>query len=155
MKTRAANKVQTKLVTLLYGATFSGKTTLGLQLAYFKRNDGKPFRVAVIDAEGGGADDAINELMDSGVDTRNIKIFYTQSLQELTTLLDNIKNHDTFYEYDDEGNETDEIMLDADGEEWYPDAILIDGTSIFRLTSEQGLLELSKKRNTVNDNMYH
>ena len=149
MKTRAANKVQTKLVTLLYGATFSGKTTLGLQLAYFKRNDGKPFRVAVIDAEGGGADDAINELMDSGVDTRNIKIFYTQSLQELTTLLDNIKNHDTFYEYDDEGNETDEIMLDADGEEWYPDAILIDGTSIFRLTSEQGLLELSKKRNTV------
>ena len=87
--------------------------------------------------------------MDSGVDTRNIKIFYTQSLQELTTLLDNIKNHDTFYEYDDEGNETDEIMLDADGEEWYPDAILIDGTSIFRLTSEQGLLELSKKRNTV------
>ena len=149
MKTRAANKVQTKLVTLLYGATFSGKTTLGLQLAYFKRNDGKPFRVAVIDAEGGGADDAINELMDSGVDTRNIKIFYTQSLQELTTLLDNIKNHDTFYEYDDEGNETDEIMLDADGEEWYPDAILIDGTSIFRLTSEQGVLELSKKRNTV------
>ena len=149
MKTRAANKVQTKLVTLLYGATFSGKTTLGLQLAYFKRNDGKPFRVAVIDAEGGGADDAINELMDSGVDTRNIKIFYTQSLQELTTLLDNIKNHDTFYEYDDEGNETDEIMLDAHGEEWYPDAILIDGTSIFRLTSEQGLLELSKKRNTV------
>ena len=149
MKTRAANKVQTKLVTLLYGATFSGKTTLGLQLAYFKRNDGKPFRVAVIDAEGGGADDAINELMDSGGDTRNIKIFYTQSLQELTTLLDNIKNHDTFYEYDDEGNETDEIMLDADGEEWYPDAILIDGTSIFRLTSEQGLLELSKKRNTV------
>lgn len=149
MKTRAANKVQTKLVTLLYGATFSGKTTLGLQLAYLKRNDGKPFRVAVIDAEGGGADDAINELMDSGVDTRNIKIFYTQSLQELTTILDNIKNHDTFYEYDDEGNETDDIMLDADGEEWYPDAILIDGTSIFRLTSEQGLLELSKKRNTV------
>ena len=51
LKTRAASKIQTrKLVTLLYGATFSGKTTLGLQLADFKRNDGKPFRVAVVDA---------------------------------------------------------------------------------------------------------
>ena len=33
--------------------------------------------------------------------------------------------------------------------EFFPDALLIDGTSIFRLTSEQGLLELSKKRNTI------
>lgn len=149
MKTRAASKIQTKLVTLLYGATFSGKTTLGLQLADFKRNDGKPFRVAVIDAEGGGVDDAVEELQDRGVDTRNIHIFYTQSLQELSIILDKIKNHDTFYEYDEDGDETDEPMLDADGEEFFPDAIFIDGTSIFKLTSEQGLLELSKKRNTI------
>ena len=149
MKTRSANKIQTKLVTLLYGATFSGKTTLGLQLADFKRNDGKPFRVAVVDAEGGGVDDAIEEMEDRGVDTRNIHIFYTQSLQELHSILDKIKNHETFYEYDEDGNETDEPILDADGEEFYPDAILIDGTSIFRLTSEKGLLELSKKRNTI------
>ena len=149
MKTRAANKIQTKLVTLLYGATFSGKTTLGLQLADFKRNDGKPFRVAVVDAEGGCVDDAVEDLEARGVDTRNIHIFYTQSLQELITILDKIKNHDTFYEYDEEGNETDEPILDADGEEFFPDALLIDGTSIFRLTSEQGLLELSKKRNTI------
>lgn len=149
MKTRAANKIQTKLVTLLYGATFSGKTTLGLQLADFKRNDGKPFRVAVVDAEGGGVDDAVDELGDRGIDTKNIHIFYTQSLQELTTILDKIKNHETFYEYDEDGNETDDPILDADGEEFFPDAILIDGTTIFRLTSEQGLLELSKKRNTI------
>ena len=149
MKTRAANKIQKKLVILLYGATFSGKTTLGLQLADFKRNDGKSFRVAVVDAEGGGVDDAVEDLEARGLDTRNIHIFYTQSLQELTTILDKIKNHETFYEYDEDGNETDEPILDADGEEFFPDALLIDGTSIFRLTSEQGLLELSKKRNTI------
>lgn len=149
MKTRAASKIQTKLVTLLYGATFSGKTTLGLQLADFKRNDGKPFRVAVVDAEGGGVDDAVDELENRGIDTRNIHIFYTQSLQELTTILDKIKNHETFYEYDEDGMETSDPILDADGEEFFPDAILIDGTTIFKLTSEQGLLELSKKRNTI------
>lgn len=152
MKSRAAGKVQTKLVTLAYGATFSGKTTLGLQLAYFKRPDGKPFRLAVVDAEGGGVDDAIEELEDSGVDMRNIHIFYTQSLKEATGLLNKIKNRELFYEYDDEGNETDEEILDADGKPWFPDAILVDGTSIFKLTSEQGLLELSKKRNTIKAN---
>lgn len=149
MKSRKADKIQTKLVMLLFGATFSGKTTLGLQLADFKRNDGKPFRVAVVDAEGGGVDDAIDDLGDRGIDTRNIHVFYTQSLQELQLILNKIKNHDTFYEYDEDGEETDEIIYDADGNEWFPDAILIDGTSIFKLTSEQGLLELSKKRNTL------
>lgn len=149
MKTRAASKIQTKLVMLLYGATFSGKTTLGLQLADFVRNDGRPFRVAVVDAEGGGVDDAVDELEARGLDTGNIHIFYTQSLQELTTILDKIKDHEPFYEYDEDGHETDEPILDADGEAFFPDAILIDGTTIFKLTSEQGLLELSKKRNTI------
>lgn len=149
MKSRAAGKIQTKLVMLAYGATFSGKTTLGLQFAYFKRPDGKPFRLAVVDAEGGGVDDAIEDLEDNGVDMRNIHVFYTQSLKEVTTLLDKIKNRETFYEYDDYGNESDEEILDADGKPWFPDAILIDGTSVLKLTSEQGLLELSKKRNTV------
>ena len=149
MKSRAAGKVQTKLVMLAYGATFSGKTTLGLQFAYFKRPDGKPFRLAVVDAEVGGVDDAIEDLEDNGVDMRNIHVFYTQSLKEVTTLLDKIKNRETFYEYDDYGNESDEEILDADGKPWFPDAILIDGTSVLKLTSEQGLLELSKKRNTV------
>ena len=91
MKSRKADKIQTKLVMLLFGATFSGKTTLGLQLADFKRNDGKPFRVAVVDAEGGGVDDAIDDLGDRGIDTRNIHVFYTQSLQELQLILNKIK----------------------------------------------------------------
>ncbi len=89
------------------------------------------------------------DLEDNGVDMRNIHVFYTQSLKEVTTLLDKIKNRETFYEYDDYGNESDEEILDADGKPWFPDAILIDGTSVLKLTSEQGLLELSKKRNTV------
>ena len=119
MKTRVADKIQTKLVTLLFGATFSGKTTLGLQLADFKREDGKPFRLLAIDAEGGGMDDAVEDLQDRGIDTRNVQIFYTQSLKELTTVLDKIKHHEVFYAYDEDGNETDEPLLDADGENFF------------------------------------
>lgn len=152
MKSRSAKKVQTKLVTLIYGDTFTGKTTLGLQFAYFKRPDGKPFRLMVVDAEGGGVDNALDDLADNGVNMDNIHVFYTQSLQEVSELLEKIKNHNTFYEYDEDGNETDEVITDADGEAFFPDAILIDGTSVLRLTSEQGLLELSKKRNMVKAN---
>ena len=38
-----------------------------------KRNDGKPFRVAVVDAEGGGVDDAVDELQDRGIDVSHIE----------------------------------------------------------------------------------
>ena len=68
MKSRAANKIQSKLVVLLFGATFSGKTTLGLQLADFVRNDGKPFRLLVVDGEMGRGDDALDGLAARGVD---------------------------------------------------------------------------------------
>lgn len=152
MKSRAAGKIQRKLVTIIYGETFTGKTTLGLQLAYLHRSDGKPLRLIVIDCEGGGADDALAMMEDDGVNMDNIKVFYTQSLQEVSELMLKIKNHEKFYSYDDEGNETDEIMKDADGEDFFPDAILVDGTSVLKMTSEQGLLELSKKRNLVKAN---
>ena len=47
------------------------------------------------------------------------------------------------------GDETDEVLLDADGEPFRADAIVVDGTSILNLTTKQGLIEFSKKRNKV------
>lgn len=152
-KSRTGGSIKSKMVTLIYGAPFSGKTTMALQLAYFKREDGKPFRVLVIDGESGGVDEAIDKLIENGVQESNIYVVYTQSLQEAESLIQKIKTHEPFYHYNDiTGEETDEIVLDADGEQFYPDALVIDGTSVFKMTSEQGLLELSKKRNTVKAN---
>ena len=54
------------------------------------------------------------------------------------------------YVLDEEtGDETDEVLLDADGEPFRADAIVVDGTSILNLTTKQGLIEFSKKRNKV------
>ena len=139
-KSRTGGSVKSKMVTLIYGAPFSGKTTMAMQLAYFKREDGKPFRVLVIDVE-------------NGVQENNIFVVYTQSLQEAEAIIQKIKTHEPFYHYDDvTGEETEDVVLDADGEPFYPDALVVDGTSVFKMTSEQGLLELSKKRNTVKAN---
>ncbi len=151
-KSRQAGNVKTKMVTLIYGAPFTGKTTLALQMAYFKREDNKPFRVLVIDGENGGVDEVIDELISNGVEPDNIFIVYTQSLQEAEAIISKIKTHEPFYHFDENGNESDEVVLDADGTQFYPDGLVVDGTSVFKMTSEQGLLELSKKRNTVKAN---
>ena len=45
--------------------------------------------------------------------------------------------------------ETDNVVLDADGEPFRADAIVVDGTTILNLTAKQGLVEFSKKRNKV------
>ena len=150
MRARTANKIQSKIGALIYGQQFSGKSTLASQLAYFKRpEDGKPFRVLYIDAENGSIDDMIENLENDGIDTRNIWIVYTQSIGEAKQLIAKIKNNEEFHNFDEDGRETDEVILDADGNPFKPDAIVIDGTTVMNMSLKQSLIEFSKKRNGV------
>lgn len=149
-KARKASVTQSKLGMILYGEQFTGKSTMAMQLAYFKRPDGKPFRVLYLDPETGSIDDYLGELEENGVDLENIYIVYTQSLGEVREYIAKVKNGEDLYVLDEEtGDETDEVVLDADGEPFRADAIVVDGTSILNLTTKQGLIEFSKKRNKV------
>lgn len=148
-KARKASLTQSKLGMILFGEQFTGKSTMAMQLAYFKRPDGKPFRVLYLDPETGSIDDYLPDLEANGVNLDNIYIVYTQSLGEVRQYIAKVKNNEDFYELDDDGNETDEIVVDADGEPFRADAIVVDGTSILNLTTKQGLIEFSKKRNKV------
>lgn len=146
---RSGSKTQSRLAMLIYGEQFTGKSTMAMQFAYFKRTDGKPFRVLYIDPESGSIDDYLPELEENGVDLKNIYIVYTQSLGEVREYIRKAKNNEDFYELDDDGNETETVVLDADGEPFRVDAIVVDGTTILNLTTKQGLVEFSKKRNSV------
>lgn len=149
-KARKASVTQSKLGMILYGEQFTGKSTMAMQLAYFKRPDGKPFRVLYLDPETGSIDDYLGELEANGVNLENIYIVYTQSLGEVREYIAKVKNNEDLYVLDEEtGEETDEVLLDADGEPFRADAIVVDGTSILNLTTKQGLIEFSKKRNKV------
>lgn len=148
-KARKASVTQSKLGMILYGKPFTGKSTMAMQLAYFKRPDGKPFRVLYLDPESGSIDDYLGELEENGVNLDNIYIVYTQSLGEVRRYIAKVKNNEDLYELDDDGNETDEIVLDADGDPFRADAIVVDGTTILNLTTKQGLIEFSKKRNKI------
>lgn len=148
-KARIASEIQSKLGTLIFGEQFTGKSTLASQLAYFKRPDGKPFRLLYLDPESGSIDDYLGDLKANGVDIANIYIVYTQSLGEVRQYISRVKNNEDFPVLDVEGNETDDIVLDADGKPFRADAIVVDGASILNLTTKQGLVEFSKKRNAV------
>ena len=148
-KARKASVTESKLGMILYGKPFTGKSTMAMQLAYFKRPDGKPFRLLYLDPESGSIDDYLGDLSANGVNLENIYIVYTQSLGEVRQYIAKVKNNEDFYELDDDGNETDEVVVDADGEPFRADAIVVDGTTILNLTTKQGLVEFSKKRNKV------
>lgn len=148
-KARKGSVTKSKLGIVLYGKQFSGKSTLASQLCYFKREDGKPFRVLYLDPESGSIDDYLGEIEANGVNLDNLYIVYTQSLGEVRQYIAKVKNNEDFYVLDDNGNETDEVVTDADGEPFRADALVIDGTTILNLTTKQGLVEFSKKRNAV------
>ncbi len=148
-RARKASVTQSRLAMILYGEQFTGKSTMAMQLAYFKRPDGKPFRVLYLDPETGSIDDYLPELESNGINLDNIYIVYTQSLAEVRQYIAKVKNNEDFYELDDDGTETGNVLLDADGQPFRADAIVIDGTTILNLTTKQALIELSKKRNAV------
>lgn len=148
-RARSGGSVKPKLNILAYGPTGAGKSSLLLQMAYFKREDGTPWRILLLDHESGGADEVIDELESNGIDTRNIYIVYTQSIKETKDYINKVRDHEPFYELDDCGEETDEIVKDAYGEQFVADAIITDGTSVLKLTNTQSLLDLSRKRNKI------
>lgn len=148
-KGRKAKQAKTKLNMIIYGDTFTGKTTLASQIAFFKREDGTPFRVLYIDAESGGLDSYLDKMEESGINLDNIYILYTQSLAEVRQYIAKVKNNEDIYELDDDGVETDEVVTDTEGKPFRADAIVVDGTTILNLTTQSGLVEFSKKRNKV------
>jgi hypothetical protein len=146
---RSGSVIKPKLNVLVYGEPGTGKSTMALQLAYFKREDGTPFRVLVLDAESGGCEECLVELEENGVDLRNIYIVYSQSQKEIKDYIAKVRDKEPFYVLDENGDETDEIVKDAYGEDFMPDALIVDGTSVLKLVSSQSLLDLSRKRNKI------
>lgn len=146
---RGGSKVQTKLAFLLYGEQGTWKSSLSLQFMKFKREDGKPFRVLYIDPEQGSVDTYLEQYENEGVDLRNIYIVYTQSISEVKEFIRRARANEDFYEFDEDGNELDDVYLDSDGNPFRPDAIVVDGVSLLYVAKQQSMLEFSKKRATV------
>lgn len=146
---RTASKIQKKLNFLCFGEPFTGKSTFASQFAYMHNEDGSPMKVLYIDAESGSIDNYLDDMEANGVNLANIYILYTQSLGEVLDYIDKVKNNEDFYEIGEDGEELDTIVVDAEGNPFRADAIVIDGVSVIYTAAQQGLLEFSKKRARV------
>ena len=149
---RGGNKIKTRLGFLLYGDYGTWKSSFCLESLKLKNEDGRPFRVLFIDPENGGVDTYLDKYEEAGIDLRNIYIVYTQSLTEVEEIIKKTKDGEDFYEFDEDGNETDEVYLDADGNPFRPDMIVVDGATLLYVAKQQSIVEFSKKRATVRAN---
>ena len=148
-RSRKASAAQKKLSMICFGEQFTGKSTFASQFAYMHNEDGSPMRVLYIDCESGSIDDYLDEMQANGVNLDNILIYYTQSLGEVLDFVNKVTNNEDFYMFDEDGEETEEVALDADGNPFRADCIIIDGVSVLYTAAQQGLLEFSKKRARV------
>lgn len=146
---RGGSAVQTKLGFLIYGEQGCWKSSLCAEFIKFKRENGKPFRVLYIDPEQGSIDSYLEKYEQEGYDLRNVYIVYTQSISEVKDFIKKAKDNDDFYEFDEEGNETQTVYLDSEGIPFRPDAIVVDGISLLYVAKQQSMLNFSKKRATV------
>lgn len=149
---RGGNKIKTRLGFLLYGDYGTWKSSFCLESLKLKNEDGTPFKVLFIDPENGGVDTYLDKYEEAGIDLRNIYIVYTQSLTEVEEFIQKAKDGDDFYEFDDDGNETDEVYMDAEGKPFRPDMIVVDGATLLYVAKQQSIIEFSKKRATVRAN---
>jgi hypothetical protein len=133
---RGGSAVQTKLGFLIFGEQGSWKSSLALELLKFVREDNKPFRVLYIDPEQGSVDSYLEIYENNGYDLRNLFIIYTQSISEAKEFIKRAKTGENFYEFDEEGNETDKVYLDADGLPFKPDAIVVDGITLLYVANQ-------------------
>lgn len=148
-RARKATTVKKKINMLLYGESFCGKSTFASQAAYLHNEDGSPMKILYIDAESGSIDNYLDEMEANGVNLGNIYIVYTQSLGEVLDYIEKAKNREDFYEILEDGTESDEIVMDADGNPFRPDMLIVDGATVLHTAAQQGLLEFSKKRARV------
>ena len=146
---RGGATAKTTLGFLVFGAQGCWKSSLALEIAKFKREDNKAMRVLFIDAEQGSVDSYLEEYEKASIDLRNIYLVYTQSLSEVKEFINKAKNNQDFFEYDEFGQETENVYLDSEGKPFRPDAIVVDGATLLFIARQQGLTEFSKLRATV------
>lgn len=149
---RKASKINSKINLLLWGSPFAGKSTLAMEMALLHTREGRPFRMLILDSESGGNDDLMGDLERKGCNLDNVLVVYSQSLSEIQYYIHKAANKEDFYEIDEEGNETDTVILDSEGKPFRVDCILVDGSSVLQLTSQQSLLELARRRAKIKAN---
>ena len=147
---RKGTKISKTLSMLVFGEQGCRKSSFSAEAIALKKPDGTPMKVLVIDSEFGGIDEALEMKAEQyGIDLENVYVVYSESYTEIMDILDKVKNKETLYYYDEDGSESDEEVLDADGNPFMPDFIILDGSTVVYNASAIALTKFSEKRAKV------
>ena len=151
---RGGQNVQSKLGFLIYGDMGTWKSTLAAELIQMKNEKGNPMKVLYIDTENGSIDDLLNAWEEEGIDTSNVAILNTVSLEEVKDFIKqatkaNAKSPIINEYIDDDGKIVREEITNVDGTVFIPDAIVIDSMSVLYDVVLQAAMQTSEKRAAV------
>jgi len=141
------NKVKKIIKTFVYGASGMRKSSFAIEALKLVNEDGRPFRIAYVDTETSSVNNYLDEYEDAGIDLDNLLIVTTNSAKEVIEWLDKLSNDEELYIEDEDMNE--ELILDADGNPFKADMIILDSISVLQDTVKHGMLKVSEKRTQI------
>ena len=148
---RRGGQIQSKLAFLIYGDKGTWKSSLALEFAKMKNEQGEPMKVLYIDTEEGSVDDYINKLAEEGFDVDNIIVVKTTGFEETLDIVKQVKTVSVkkplkLKDTNDLGEKIDIELLNEDGTAWIPDAIVIDSLTVLYNQLVQAILQMSQRR---------
>ncbi|MDD2470141.1 MAG: hypothetical protein PHI22_04365 [Bacilli bacterium] len=149
-RARIGSNVEKGLKFFVYGKHGTRKSNCVADFAKMKTEEGKPLKVLYIDCETGSIDGfGLDRLEAEGVDLRNIYIVYTSSISEVREYSNKFIKNEPYYELDEDGIETDNMILDTEGNQFIADAIVIDGITVVADNVSDAAINLSEKRASI------
>ncbi len=137
--------VKKNLKFFIWGEAGTWKSSLAMQLAALKKEDGSPVKLLYVDAEYGSIDNYLEDFCEEyGVEPDNRLIVKANTYDEIEEYIEKGINNEDFYIEDEEGNL--ELVLDANGEKFVADAIVLDSATVIQDTTKYAMIQTSEKR---------
>ncbi|MED1863352.1 hypothetical protein P4V41_07770 [Fictibacillus nanhaiensis] len=141
---KRGSTVKKGLKFFLYGNPGTWKSSFSLDFMKMKSEEGNPLRVLYIDCETGSVDNYLEDLEAEGVNLDNLLLVYTTNYSEVEEWATKAMNDEDLYIDDDEGNS--ELVLDADGNLFRADVIVVDGITVIFDNVKFAAINVSEKR---------
>lgn len=150
MARRILGNTSVSMKTMIYGKEGTHKSNIAIQFATLKNKEGKPFRVLLLDLEFKSIE-GFNEawIESKGVDFRNICEIRTRDLSTVQKLFDIFSKGQPIPVLDDNEKFTKDFELDADGNPFIADVIIVDSLSVINDLMIEGRGEIAKKRTNI------
>ena len=143
-KAKRGSTVKKGLKFFVYGEQGTWKSSFALDFMKMKSEEGKPLRVLYIDCEAGSVDNYLEDLEAQGINLDNLLLVYTTNYTEVEEWVKKAINDEDLYIENEDGEM--ELVLDADGNPFRADVIVVDGITVIFDNVKFAAINVSEKR---------